>query len=79
MASALQENQRATLVGTQTVGANQIQTTRALGDGGGLAVTTSKWLTSQGQDIYKVGLKPNVVVALTDAELQKLLPNENEI
>lgn len=79
VASTLQENQRAALVGTQTVGANRIQTTRALENGSSLAVTTSKWLTSKGRDIYKVGLKPDVIVALTDAELRKLLPNENEI
>lgn len=73
----MQENQRATLVGTQTVGANRIQSRRALGNGSGLAVTISKWLTAQGKDIYKVGLKTDVVVALTDAELRKILPNND--
>lgn len=42
VAPTLQENHRAALVGTQTVGANRIQTTRALEDGSGLAVTTRK-------------------------------------
>lgn len=79
LASALQENQRTTLVGTQTVGLNLTYTTRALEDGSGLVVTTSKWLTSKGRDIYKVGLKPDVVVPLIDAHLYKLLLKEDEI
>lgn len=79
VAAALQENQRATLVGTQTLGNNLIQSVRMLQEGSGIAVTIAKWLTPQGKDINKVGLKPDIVVALTPAQKQNLTRNRDKI
>jgi carboxyl-terminal processing protease len=76
-ASALQENQRAVLVGTPTYGLSSLQSIRRLGDGSGLAVTVAKWLTSKGRDIEKTGIVPDVVVKLTQTEQQDLIRQRN--
>ena len=68
LASALQENQRAILVGTETRGSNLIQSVRAIGNGSGLAVTIGKWLTPKKNDINQSGLTPDVVINLTSVE-----------
>jgi carboxyl-terminal processing protease len=73
VAAALQENKRATLVGTRTFGNNLIQSVRAVQNGSGLAVTIAKWLTPTGRDINRTGLNPDVVVELTNSQRQNLL------
>jgi len=73
VAAALQENKRATLVGTRTFGNNLIQSVHTLSNGSGLAVTTAKWLTPTGRDINRTGVAPDVVVELTPHQRQNLL------
>ena len=72
LSGALQDNQRAVLVGTRTFGSNTIQSVRAVGNGSGLAVTIAKWLTPKGRDIQKSGLTPDVIVELSDQQKQRL-------
>jgi carboxyl-terminal processing protease len=72
LSGALQDNKRATLLGTQTFGKGLVQSVRPLGDGSGLAVTIAKYLTPNGRDINKEGIPPDVVVELTDKELEEL-------
>jgi carboxyl-terminal processing protease len=72
VAAALQENKRASLVGTRTKGYNSIQSVNGLEKGSGLAVTIAKWLTPTGRDINRTGLNPDVVVELTDRQHQDL-------
>ncbi|MEM9213353.1 MAG: S41 family peptidase [Cyanobacteria bacterium P01_F01_bin.150] len=79
LAGALQDNQRALLVGTATFGNNLIQSVKPLGDrsnGPGLAVTVAKWLTPNGQDINGVGLQPDIVVPLTAEDRQRFSDNQ---
>lgn len=72
VAAALQENKRASLVGTRTIGYNSIQSVRAVQNGSVLAVTIAKWLTPTGRDINRTGINPDVVVELTDSQQQNL-------
>jgi len=72
LAAALQENQRAALVGTHTAGSNSIQSVRPLNGGSGLAVTVAKWLTPKGRDIHNVGLEPDVMFKPTEAQQRQL-------
>jgi len=72
LSGALQDNQRATLVGTQTFGKGLVQSVRRLGNGSGLAVTIAKYLTPSGRDIHKEGISPDFVVELEEAEREKL-------
>jgi carboxyl-terminal processing protease len=72
LSGALQDNKRATIVGTQTFGKGLVQSVRGLGDGSGLAVTIAKYLTPSGRDINKHGIDPDVVIKLTDAQRKDL-------
>jgi carboxyl-terminal processing protease len=73
LASALQENQRAVLVGTLTYGQNSVQSVRGLTSDSGLAVTLAKWTTAKGLDISKTGIVPDVRINLTPTQQQDLV------
>ncbi|MEO0373534.1 MAG: S41 family peptidase [Cyanobacteria bacterium P01_A01_bin.17] len=68
LAAALQDNQRATLIGTQTFGKGVIQSLEALEDGSGIVITVAKYLTPKGQDINKIGITPDLVVSAVDGK-----------
>ncbi|MGV2828606.1 carboxyl-terminal processing protease CtpC [Myxosarcina sp. GI1(2024)] len=72
LSGALQDNERAVLVGTQTFGKGLVQSVRSLGDGSGVAVTIAKYLTPDGRDINEEGIPPDVVIELSDKERKKL-------
>jgi carboxyl-terminal processing protease len=79
LSGALQDNKRAELVGTKTFGKGLVQSVRGLGDGSGLAVTISKYLTPSGRDINKHGIMPDVTVELSDAQRKALQKDRNQI
>lgn len=66
LAAALQENQRATLVGTPTLGKGSVQVVRDLSFGGALRYTAAYYLTPQGRAINGVGVTPDVSVGLAE-------------
>jgi carboxyl-terminal processing protease len=79
LSGALQDNKRAVLVGTKTFGKGLVQSVIPLGDGSGMAVTIAKYLTPNGTDINHSGIKPDVVIELTDAQKEELIKNRTEI
>ena len=80
LAAALQDNQRAMLVGTQTFGSNSIQLVKPLQvNDTGIAVTITKWLTPNGRDISQSGLTPDVIVGLTVAQKEALIRERSSI
>jgi carboxyl-terminal processing protease len=79
LSGALQDHQRATIVGTQTFGKGLVQSVRGLGDGSGLAVTIAKYLTPNGKDINKEGIKPDIVSEMTEAERDILVKDRQKI
>ncbi len=72
LSGALQDNNRAVLVGQKTFGKGLVQSVRGLSDGSGMTVTIAKYLTPLNHDIHHRGIVPNVSVKLTDQEAQKL-------
>ncbi len=62
LAGALQDNERALLVGEKTFGKGLIQSLFELPDGAGLAVTVAKYETPNHTDINKLGIMPDDVV-----------------
>jgi carboxyl-terminal processing protease len=72
LASALQENQRAKLVGTRTYGGNTVKSIKVLPDGSALVLTVAKWLTPKGFDISGKGLIPDVSASLPKTECKVL-------
>lgn len=65
LAGALKDTGRAQLVGEQTFGKGSIQSLFDLSDGAGLAVTIAHYETPAHHDINKVGIAPDLRVALT--------------
>ncbi len=70
VAGALQDQGRATIIGTPTFGKGSVQTWRELSNGGGVRVTTARWYTPEERTIDGVGLTPDIVVELDDADLE---------
>ncbi len=79
LSGALQDDKRGTLIGTKTFGKGLVQSVRGLEDGSGLAVTIAKYLTPSGRDINKLGIDPDVLVELTDAQRKELQQDRTQI
>jgi carboxyl-terminal processing protease len=79
LSGALQDNKRAVIVGTKTFGKGLVQSVHSLSDGSGLAVTIAKYLTPNGTDINKSGIKPDVVVELPQKQREDLAKNQDKI
>lgn len=78
LAGALQDNQRAVLVGEKTYGKGLVQTIYPLRDGGALKLTTQKYYTPDGIDINEIGITPDYIVEqkadeTADLQLEKAL------
>ena len=72
LSGALQDNNRAVLVGQKTFGKGLVQSVRGLSDGSGMTVTIAKYLTPRNRDIHKHGINPDVPVKMTEQEVQRL-------
>ncbi|WP_100405431.1 S41 family peptidase [Bacillus solitudinis] len=66
LAAALIEGGDYDVVGETTFGKGTVQQTIKLGDGSELKLSLFKWLTSDGNDINKVGVKPTVEILQPD-------------
>jgi carboxyl-terminal processing protease len=67
VAGALQDRERATLVGETTFGKGTVQQWQELtGEGGAFRLTIAKWLTPDKRWIHDTGIEPDVAVALPD-------------
>ena len=62
LVGAIQDYDRATVIGRQTFGKGSVNELRKLSDGSGLYLTAALWYTPSGRPIEGVGLKPDVEV-----------------
>ena len=63
VAGALQDQERATLIGTTTYGKGSVQEVVRLRDASALKLTTAAYLTPEGRDINGKGIAPDVEVS----------------
>ncbi len=70
VAGALQDYGRATLVGVTTFGKGSVQNWVPLSNGGTLRVTIARWQTPNGRAIHGVGITPDVVVEMSEADYE---------
>lgn len=66
LAAALKESQRATVIGTTTMGKGSVQAMTTLSFGGALRYTAAYYKTPEGRDIDLVGVAPDVAIDMTD-------------
>ena len=70
LSGALQENERAELVGQKTFGKGLVQAVRGLSDGSGMTVTIAKYLTPNGTDIHQNGIQPDISAEMSEKEIR---------
>ncbi|MEH1888438.1 MAG: S41 family peptidase [Nostoc sp.] len=75
LSGALQDDNRARLVGTRTFGKGLVQSVEPLSDGSALKLTIAKYYTPKGRDINHVGIAPDINVELTKAQEKALVQN----
>jgi carboxyl-terminal processing protease len=71
VAGALQEADRAKLVGEKSFGKGTVQEALDLKDGAGLHVTIARWLLPSGKTIDKEGVSPDFEVKMDDQDATK--------
>ena len=79
MAGALQDYDRATVVGSTSFGKGSVNVLRRLSNEGGLYVTFAKWFTPLGRPISGVGVEPDVEVVSNDRQQAEALQLEKAI
>ena len=68
VAGALQDHERALVMGERTFGKGSVQSIVTLADGSGLKLTVSLYLTPSGRSIQDQGITPDVVVSRRPAQ-----------
>lgn len=62
LAGALQDDNRAVIMGAKSFGKGSVQTVIPMKDGSALRLTTSKYFTPSGRSIHNIGIEPDIVV-----------------
>lgn len=90
LAGALQDHQRAVVMGTQSFGKGSVQTVIPLDETHAIKMTTARYFTPDGRSIQATGIKPDIEVRpaelteldsrpfFTEADLSGHLEGENE-
>jgi carboxyl-terminal processing protease len=65
LAAALQENDRATIIGTPSFGKGTVSNVRELSNGGAVYISIARWLTPDRNLIEGLGVTPGIVVEFT--------------
>jgi len=72
VAGALQDLNRAIIVGTTTFGKGSVQSIMPMSAGTAIRLTTAKYYTPSRKTIHENGVTPNIIVSLTPAEERQL-------
>ncbi len=71
VAGAVQDADRAKIVGTQTFGKGSVQLPHQLSDGSEIRVTIAEWLTPAERQIHGEGITPDVVIEMTIEDFEQ--------
>ncbi|MEN8140169.1 MAG: S41 family peptidase [Thermodesulfobacteriota bacterium] len=79
VAGALQDHERALILGAQSFGKGSVQTIHPMPNGAGLRLTTARYYTPEGRSIQATGITPDIVVPTEFAsEEEEELDKEGE-
>jgi len=78
LTGALQDNNRALVVGDKTFGKASVQTLIPLPDGSGIKLTTAHYYTPSGKMIMHKGITPDIIVHVSEKEEIERLKAERE-
>ena len=79
IAGALQDHDRAVVVGTPTFGKGLVQTLFPLGEGVALKLTTARWYTPSGRTIQRTAESEEAQMAQAALEASDTVPGEPEV
>ena len=79
LVGALQDHDRATVIGKKTFGKGSVNILRQLDNGGGLFLTFARWFTPDGRVIDRNGLEPDIEVTHGDAQQEDIRQLEKAI
>jgi carboxyl-terminal processing protease len=68
LAGAVQDRERGILIGQTTFGKGTVQSWQELRNGGGLRLTTARWLTPDDNWVHETGLTPDYFIPLVEGE-----------
>jgi len=71
VAGALQDLDRATIIGAQSFGKGTVQELIPMKGGAHLRLTIAKWLTPNGRDIGKVGIEPDLLIERSIEDIEE--------
>ncbi len=71
LAAALQENGRATVVGSRSFGKGTVNHSRELSNGGAVYVSIARWLTPARNQIEGLGVTPDIEIVLTADDIEE--------
>ncbi len=77
VAGALQDHNRAILVGEKTFGKGSVQSVIGMEDGSAIRLTTAKYYTPRQRVIHERGIEPDIFVPMDPDEWRRLLMHRN--
>ncbi len=78
VAGALQDHQRAIIMGTQTFGKGSVQTILPLGNETAIKLTTARYYTPEGRSIQAKGITPDIIVEEATIQQEEINANLRE-
>ncbi len=70
VAGALQDYERAVIMGTQTFGKGSVQEVEQFADGSSIRLTVARWFTPNGTNVDHEGLAPDIVVEIDENDAE---------
>lgn len=70
VAGAVQDHKRGVVLGVKTFGKGTVQEVENFSDGSSIRMTIAKWYTPEGRNIDKIGLTPDIIVEITDEDIE---------
>lgn len=79
VAGAIQDRNRAVLIGETTLGKGSVQRQNNLSDGSQLRITITRWFTPREQDLHGNGLTPDIEVKIEPAAEAGVAPEDTQL